>query len=71
MSLRIYTVKIKKVNLDTDTTEILVKATSQSQALRHVTRQIVTEVAVSTQDEIVNLVSSGAKVEDATAETGE
>ena len=47
--------------------EVLVKATSQSQAVRHVTRDLV-KVGVATQDDIVNLVSRGAKVEEAKAE---
>lgn len=61
MTTRIYAV----TSADPDTLA-LVRATSQAQAVRHVTADYRAKVA--TQDQLVRLLQGGMKVEDATAD---
>ena len=62
MSLRIYRV----INTET-AAERLVRAQSQAQAIRHVVKETY-RAAVAGQETIVELLTSGVKVEDAGAE---
>lgn len=61
MSSRIYFV----VDTAEGGAELLVRATSQAQAIRHAARNRY-RAAVAGQEEIVRLLGAGAKVEDAT-----
>ena len=45
----------------------LIRATSASQAIRHVTRKFY-DAVIPTQDDLVSLISAGIKVEDAVKE---
>lgn len=51
-------------------TKALVRASNQAQAIRHVARNRLA-VAVASQDDLVELLAGGVKVEDAGAETAE
>lgn len=61
---RIYIVR----DTETEDTPRLVRAISQSQAVKHVTRPFVASVA--TQDQLVQLLSENVEVEDAGAVGG-
>ena len=62
MSQRIYRV----INTDT-AAEHLVRASSQAQAIRHVVKETY-RAAVAAQETLVDLLSAGVKVQDASAE---
>lgn len=68
MSTRIYAVYDERT-LDTDG-QRLVRASTRSRALRHVAQGIFT-VVVASQDELVELLGQGIKVEDAGEEVRE
>lgn len=63
MTTRIYIVR----ESGTDT-PLLIRATSQAQAIRHASRTIFT-AEVATQDDIVTAMQAGVTVEDATKTT--
>ncbi|MGE0209768.1 MAG: hypothetical protein AB7S42_11570 [Lysobacteraceae bacterium] len=68
MSTRIYAVYDERT-LDTDG-QRLVRAGTRAQALRHVAQDVF-HVAVADQDDLVLLVGTGTRVEDATADIEE
>lgn len=61
---------IVTINDRTHEAEHLVRATSQAQALRHITDTMM-GVSVASQDDLLRLVGKGVKVQDATAKAGE
>lgn len=64
MSSRIYVVNLEKTTPGSNPVAYLVRASSAGQAIRHVTKPLIT-CHVAGQGELVNLLGSGVKVEEA------